>query len=260
MFNLRRKLLAAAVLFAVTPVFTLAQTPKPAAPAAATAAAAPLDINTATRRPAQGLPRHRRCLLQAHHRRPPIHRQEPARHPRHSSSRRLRQDQGPDHRQPSQEAITNKSLSKRGLAAKMQPVFPMLLRAHSLTGAEMSLSLKTKQDFFASIVAASETPRRFHLILYGIDPVNTFGPFRRSAKFSYLSFVKGATAARDVSPMNLALQILAPNPVAKSSSMATTSLTRFKLRRRRERLLRRLFHTCHIRTLRPISQPRVEER
>ncbi len=32
---------------AVTPVFTLAQTPKPAAPAAATAAA-PLDINTAT--------------------------------------------------------------------------------------------------------------------------------------------------------------------------------------------------------------------
>jgi len=46
MFNLRRKLLAAALLFAVTPVFTPAQTPKPAA--ATTAAAAPLDINTAT--------------------------------------------------------------------------------------------------------------------------------------------------------------------------------------------------------------------
>jgi competence protein ComEA len=48
MFTLRRKLLAAALLFAVTPVFTPAQTtPKPAA-ATAAAAATPLDINTAT--------------------------------------------------------------------------------------------------------------------------------------------------------------------------------------------------------------------
>jgi len=47
MLNLRRKLFAAALLFAVTPVFSLAQTPKPAAATAATAAA-PLDINTAT--------------------------------------------------------------------------------------------------------------------------------------------------------------------------------------------------------------------
>jgi competence protein ComEA len=46
MSNLRRKLLAAALLFAVTPVFTPAQTSKPAA--APAAAAAPLDINTAT--------------------------------------------------------------------------------------------------------------------------------------------------------------------------------------------------------------------
>jgi competence protein ComEA len=46
MSNLRRKLLAAALLFAVTPVLTPAQAPKPAA--ATTAAAAPLDINTAT--------------------------------------------------------------------------------------------------------------------------------------------------------------------------------------------------------------------
>jgi competence protein ComEA len=46
MFNLRRKLFAVALLFAVTPVFNVAQAPKPAA--AATAAAAPLDINTAT--------------------------------------------------------------------------------------------------------------------------------------------------------------------------------------------------------------------
>lgn len=47
MFNLRRKLLAAAVLLALTPVFTSAQTPKPAA-ATAAPAVAPLDINTAT--------------------------------------------------------------------------------------------------------------------------------------------------------------------------------------------------------------------
>jgi len=46
MFNLRRKLLAAALLVAVTPVFNLAQTPKPAA--ATAASTAPLDINTAT--------------------------------------------------------------------------------------------------------------------------------------------------------------------------------------------------------------------
>jgi competence protein ComEA len=46
MFNLRRKLFAVALLFAVTPVFNVAQAPKPAA--AATAATAPLDINTAT--------------------------------------------------------------------------------------------------------------------------------------------------------------------------------------------------------------------
>ena len=46
MFNLRRKLLAAALLFAVVPAFTVAQAPKAAA--AKAAAAAPLDINTAT--------------------------------------------------------------------------------------------------------------------------------------------------------------------------------------------------------------------
>jgi DNA uptake protein ComE-like DNA-binding protein len=46
MSNLRRKLFAAALLFAFTPMFNIAQTPKPAASTAA--AAAPLDINTAT--------------------------------------------------------------------------------------------------------------------------------------------------------------------------------------------------------------------
>jgi competence protein ComEA len=43
MFNLRRKLLASALLFAIAPIFTVAQTPKPPV-----TAAAPLDINTAT--------------------------------------------------------------------------------------------------------------------------------------------------------------------------------------------------------------------
>jgi len=46
MSNLRRKLCAIALLFVVTPVFSIAQTPKPAS--AAAAASAPLDINTAT--------------------------------------------------------------------------------------------------------------------------------------------------------------------------------------------------------------------
>jgi competence protein ComEA len=43
MLNLRHKLLAAALLFAFTPIVSVTQTPKPAA-----VAAAPLDINTAT--------------------------------------------------------------------------------------------------------------------------------------------------------------------------------------------------------------------
>jgi DNA uptake protein ComE-like DNA-binding protein len=47
MFNLCRKLFAAALLLAVTPIVNVAQTPKPAA-ATAAATAAPLDINTAT--------------------------------------------------------------------------------------------------------------------------------------------------------------------------------------------------------------------
>ncbi len=71
------------------------------------------------------------------------------------------------------------------------------------------MSLKTKQDLFVSIVAASEALRRFHMTLYDIDPDNTFGSPRRSAKFSYLSFVKGVASAGDVSPTNLSLQVLA---------------------------------------------------
>ncbi|WP_433968234.1 ComEA family DNA-binding protein [Tunturiibacter gelidiferens] len=47
MINLRRKLLAAALLLSVAPVFSVAQASKAGAPAAA-AATTPLDINTAT--------------------------------------------------------------------------------------------------------------------------------------------------------------------------------------------------------------------
>jgi competence protein ComEA len=47
MLNLRHKLLAAALLFAAAPVFSLAQASK-AGTSAAAAATAPLDINTAT--------------------------------------------------------------------------------------------------------------------------------------------------------------------------------------------------------------------
>ncbi len=47
MSQIRRKLFAAALLFAITPIFNIAQTPKPAA-ATAAATGAPLDINTAT--------------------------------------------------------------------------------------------------------------------------------------------------------------------------------------------------------------------
>jgi competence protein ComEA len=53
MFNLRRKLFAAALLFTIAPTFSVAQTtPKP--PAATSAA--PLDINTATADQLKALP------------------------------------------------------------------------------------------------------------------------------------------------------------------------------------------------------------
>ncbi len=56
MSNLRRKLLAAALLFAITPIFSVvAQTPKRGA-ATAAATAAPLDINTATADRLKALP------------------------------------------------------------------------------------------------------------------------------------------------------------------------------------------------------------
>jgi competence protein ComEA len=48
MINLRRKLFAAALLFAVVPAMNIAQAPKTPAAAAASTATAPLDINTAT--------------------------------------------------------------------------------------------------------------------------------------------------------------------------------------------------------------------
>jgi competence protein ComEA len=53
MTNLRRKLLAAALLLAFAPAFNIAQAPKAPAPAAA---AAPLDINTATPDQLKALP------------------------------------------------------------------------------------------------------------------------------------------------------------------------------------------------------------
>ncbi len=46
MMHLRRKLFAVALLFAIAPALNMAQAPK--SPAAASAATAPLDINTAT--------------------------------------------------------------------------------------------------------------------------------------------------------------------------------------------------------------------
>jgi len=55
MLNLRHKLLAAALLLSVTPVFSLAQASKAGTPAAA-AASAPLDINTATPDQLKALP------------------------------------------------------------------------------------------------------------------------------------------------------------------------------------------------------------
>jgi VWFA-related protein len=78
-----------------------------------------------------------------------------------------------------------------------------------LTGADVSMALKAKQDLFTSVVATSDALRRSHITLYNIDPENTLGSPKRGAKFSYLSFVKGVPAAGDVSPTNLSLQVLA---------------------------------------------------
>jgi competence protein ComEA len=55
MINFRRKLFAAALLFAIAPALNIAQAPKPPA-ATAAATAAPLDINTATPDQLKALP------------------------------------------------------------------------------------------------------------------------------------------------------------------------------------------------------------
>jgi VWFA-related protein len=78
-----------------------------------------------------------------------------------------------------------------------------------LTGAEISMTLKTKQDLFASVVATSEALRRFHITLYDIDPDNTLNAAKRGGKFTYMSFVKGVPSAGDVAPSNLSLQVIA---------------------------------------------------
>jgi len=80
-----------------------------------------------------------------------------------------------------------------------------------LTGAELRLEPKQKQDLFASVMAASEGLRRNNLTLYNIDPEgSTLGGARRSSdKFAYLNYVKGVATANDVSPANLSLQVLA---------------------------------------------------
>lgn len=78
-----------------------------------------------------------------------------------------------------------------------------------LTGTETSMNPKTKQDLFASVVAASEALRRYHITLYDIDPQNELNGQKRSIKYFYLGYVKGVVSSSEVSPSNLSLQVLA---------------------------------------------------
>jgi VWFA-related protein len=92
----------------------------------------------------------------------------------------------------------------------LSPGWPLLV------GSEVSMTPKNKQDLFASVVATSNALRRSRITLYAIDPGGSGGGFGTpgsangaSDKFAYQSFVKGVVGAKNVSPPNLSLQVLA---------------------------------------------------
>lgn len=87
----------------------------------------------------------------------------------------------------------------------------------TLAGIETSMEPKPKEDLFTSVIAASSALRLAHITLYNVDPGAATGSrfgapggmSRPPNKFGYLSYVKGATNAKNVAPGNLALQVLA---------------------------------------------------
>lgn len=93
----------------------------------------------------------------------------------------------------------------------ISPGWPMLASA----GQEMYS--KAKEQLFSTLVAVSTALRQARITLYSIDPQGaTGGGFGRLqtkdegfGRFSYESYLKGVSSAKEMAPPNLALQVLA---------------------------------------------------
>jgi VWFA-related protein len=90
----------------------------------------------------------------------------------------------------------------RKLVVWISPGWPLL------SGPGVELSSKDQQWLFNSIVLLSDGLRRARITLYNVDPLGTADAAGLRSSY-YKDFLKGVSAARQVLPGNLALQVLA---------------------------------------------------
>ena len=89
----------------------------------------------------------------------------------------------------------------RKMVIWISPGWPLL----ASVGTEMYS--KGKEQLFSTLVLVSTAIKQARITLYSIDPEGAGGSGLRS-RFSYESYLKGVSTAKDVSPPNLSLQVL----------------------------------------------------
>jgi VWFA-related protein len=90
----------------------------------------------------------------------------------------------------------------RKIVIWLSPGWPQL----ASSGAQ--LYSKGKEQIFSTLVLVSTAIQQARITLYSIDPEGAGGSGVRS-RFSYESYLKGITSAKDIMPPNLSLQVLA---------------------------------------------------
>jgi VWFA-related protein len=90
----------------------------------------------------------------------------------------------------------------RKIVIWLSPGWPQLARS----GAEMYT--KGKEQLFSTLVLVATEIQQARVTLYSIDPEGAGGSGVRS-RFSYESYLKGVASAKDITPPNLALPVLA---------------------------------------------------